>query len=95
MRLHLFIWTNYEQPSEDMGKLGAVYLSSYVLKLAGLDMTPYNRFLLELSETYPSFISWDFMIMREIISPGQKQRMRKILIEKQVLDYEPWLITTA
>lgn len=28
------IWTNYEQPSEDMGKLGAVYLSSYVLKLA-------------------------------------------------------------
>ena len=30
--------TNYDQPSKDMGKLGAVYLSSYVLKLAGLDM---------------------------------------------------------
>ena len=47
------IWTNYEQPSKNMGKLGAVYLSSYVLKLAGLDITPYNRLLLDMSENYP------------------------------------------
>lgn len=47
------IWTNYDQPSADMGKLGAVYLSSYVLKLANLELTPYNRFLLALSEQFP------------------------------------------
>lgn len=47
------IWTNYEQPSQDLGKLGAVYLSSEVLKLAGLEMTPYNRFLLRMAEELP------------------------------------------
>ena len=47
------IWTNYEQPSEEMGKLGAIYLSSYVLKLANLSLTPYNEFLLQLSEKLP------------------------------------------
>lgn len=47
------IWTNYEQPYEDMGQLGAVYLSSKVLELAGLEMTPYNRFLLHMSEVLP------------------------------------------
>lgn len=47
------IWTNYEQPSEDIGRLGAVYLSSYVLEAAGLKLTPYNEFLLELSKKVP------------------------------------------
>ncbi len=47
------IWTNYEQPSRDLGRLGAVYLSSYVLEVAGLELTPYNEFLLELSKKVP------------------------------------------
>ena len=47
------IWTNYDQPSEDMGRLGAIYLSSYVLKRANLSLTPYNEFLLQLSEKLP------------------------------------------
>ncbi len=47
------IWTNYDQPSEDMGRLGAIYLSSYLLKRANLSLTPYNEFLLQLSEKLP------------------------------------------
>ena len=47
------IWTNYEQPSQDLGRLGATYLSSYVLELANLRLTPYNRFLLNLSKELP------------------------------------------
>lgn len=47
------IWTNYEQPAQDMGRLGAVFLSSYVLKLANLELTPFNRFLLEMSAYIP------------------------------------------
>ena len=62
---------------------GAVYLSSYVLKLAGLDMTPYNRFLLELSETYPVLHFLGFYDNEGNYQPGQKQRMRKILIENR------------
>lgn len=47
------IWTNYNQPSQDMGKLGAVFLSSHVLQLANLELTPYNRFLWEMSGQVP------------------------------------------
>jgi len=47
------IWTNYDQPAEDMGRLGAIYLSSCVLKRANLSLTPYNEFLLQLSEKLP------------------------------------------
>lgn len=47
------IWTNYSMPSGDMGRLGAVYLSSEVLRRANLEMTPYNRFLLAMKEELP------------------------------------------
>lgn len=47
------IWTNYEQPSQDLGRLGAVFLSSRMLSAANLQLTPYNRFLLEMSEQVP------------------------------------------
>ena len=47
------IWTNYDQPSRDMGRLSAIYLSSYVLERANLSLTPYNEFLLQLSEKLP------------------------------------------
>ena len=47
------IWTNYSMPSGNMGRLGAVYLSSEVLWRANLEMTPYNRFLLAMKEDLP------------------------------------------
>lgn len=65
------IWTNYQQPARDMGELGAIYLSSYVLDLAGLDMPLYNQFLFRMSQDFPvvhpigcyardgSYYSWD------------------------------------
>ena len=40
-------------PSGNMGRLGAVYLSSEVLWRANLEMTPYNRFLLAMREELP------------------------------------------
>ena len=47
------IWSNYEQPSLDLGRLGAVYLSSYVLKQANLELPLYNKFLYDLSQDVP------------------------------------------
>lgn len=49
----LVIWTNYSQPSQDLGKLGAVYLSSYVLERANLSMSPFQRFLGRMSKKLP------------------------------------------
>lgn len=47
------IWTNYDQPEEDLGKLGAIYLGAYVLDRANLEMTPYDAFRLEFSRELP------------------------------------------
>ncbi len=47
------IWTNYEQPSARIDRLGAVYLSSLVLRLANLKLTPYNRYLLDMAQELP------------------------------------------
>ena len=47
------IWTNYDMPYENVGKLSSLFLSSYVLKAAGLKMTPYNKLLLDLSQKVP------------------------------------------
>lgn len=47
------IWTNYEQPAADLKKLGSIYLSSHVLDCANLEMTPYQRYLLEMSAALP------------------------------------------
>lgn len=46
------IWTNYpsESTEEDMS---ANYFGSYILEQAGLEMTTYNKFLLQLKETLP------------------------------------------
>ena len=47
------IWANYDIPEQTIPHLSANYLSSYVMKVAGVDMPQYNRYLLKLSETLP------------------------------------------
>ena len=47
------IWTNYDIPEEKRGDMGAVSLASYTLKMANLQMTPYDQFMLELTEQLP------------------------------------------
>ncbi len=46
------IWANYDIEEEEKD-MSANYLSSYVLKLAGLNLTGYDRFLLKLQEKVP------------------------------------------
>lgn len=47
------IWTNYGSRAEDKGKTGAIYLAPELLKQAGLEMSPYHKFLLKMQETFP------------------------------------------
>lgn len=47
------IWTNYDQPEEDLGTLGSIYLGAYVLDRANLEMTPYDVFRLNVSRELP------------------------------------------
>lgn len=71
------IWTNYDTPEEETGPLGAIYLSSQVLERAGLELTPYNRFLLKLRDQLPvihilgcydtegTYYSWDQVLAED------------------------------
>lgn len=47
------IWANYDIEEETVERLSANYLSTYVLKVAGVNLTEYNRYLLKLSEKIP------------------------------------------
>ncbi len=48
-----YIWANYDIEEATIERLSVNYLSSYVMKIAGVKMPPYNRYLLKLSETLP------------------------------------------
>lgn len=86
------IWTNYEMKSEDKGSMGAVYLSSEVLKRAGLSMTPFNRFMLKMEEQLPvihplgcydrqgNYYTWEAVA-------GEQSPYRKLISDYQCLVY--------
>ena len=56
-----YIWANYDIPEETVDALSVNYLSSYVLKTAGVELPAFNRYLLKLSETLPVISSVGYM----------------------------------
>lgn len=48
-----YIWANYDIEEKTIDKMSSNYLSSYVLKTAGVKLTEYNKYLLKLYETLP------------------------------------------
>ena len=48
-----YIWANYDIPEQAVDMLSVNYLSSYVLKTAGIQMPAFNSYLLKLSEKLP------------------------------------------
>ncbi len=47
------IWANYDIDEQYIERLSVNYLSSYVLDIAGVQLTDYNEYLIKLSETVP------------------------------------------
>ncbi len=47
------LWANYDISEDDVDKISANYLSSYLLKTAGLSGTVYNDYLLQLYQEIP------------------------------------------
>lgn len=48
-----FIWANYDIEEKEYDMLSSNYLSSLVLKTAGVELTSYNQYLLKLMEQLP------------------------------------------
>lgn len=82
------IWTNYAQPSQDLGRLGAVYLSSYVLKRANLRMSPYQRFLGQMSESLPVIHPIGCCGQDGLYYSWEEARSASCPFQQIVLDYE-------
>ncbi len=82
------IWTNYGQPYQDLGDLGAVYLSSYLLKLAGLRLTPYHQFLLEMAESLPVVHPIGFFAPDGTYYGWPEAESEQCPYQKTVLEYE-------
>lgn len=47
------LWANYDIPEDDIDNISANYLSSYLLKTAGLEGTTYNQYLMDLYQKVP------------------------------------------
>lgn len=52
-KVPFILWANYDIAEDDVKDISANYLSSYLLKTAGLEGTAYNQYLLELYEEIP------------------------------------------
>jgi hypothetical protein len=52
-RVPFVLWANYDIKEDDVDNISANYLSSYLLKTAGLPGTAYNEYLLKLQEELP------------------------------------------
>ena len=48
-----YIWANYDIEEQEIERLSSNYLSSLVLKTAGIKLTEYNKYLLNLSKILP------------------------------------------
>lgn len=48
------IWANYDIPEQEIDRISLNYLSTLVLQVAGLPMSDYNRYLLDLQKKIPS-----------------------------------------
>ena len=55
------IWNNYDQNSTEYPLTSLNYLSSILLESAGLELPPYNRFLLEMQEEIPAINSLGYV----------------------------------
>ena len=47
------LWANYDITEDDVDKISANYLSSYLLQTAGLQETQYNNYLMKLNKEIP------------------------------------------
>ena len=89
------LWTNYEiDESFDIGEyVSCNYLSSFVMKLAGIDLPGYNEFLLKLNEEFPVLSAkividkeGNYMTFNEAMKRSEMVRQYEILQYNDLFD---------
>lgn len=85
-----FIWTNYESESETKEHASLNFLSTMLLKKAGIALPPYNRFLSDLMEEVPAMNARAYYSKRtgRYVHYGKGKAEEELWIEKyRILQY--------
>lgn len=82
------IWANYDIKEEYIDKLSVNYLSSYLLKAAGLPLTEYNKYLLNLSKKLPVVTSIGYIDKDDnYYENGEKTKYSALLENYKKIQY--------
>ncbi|MDF2542876.1 MAG: Phosphoglycerol transferase, alkaline phosphatase superfamily [Herbinix sp.] len=72
-KVPFILWSNFDIPEENIGNISANFLSSYLLKVAGVQGTEYNQYLLDLYEEIPVINAYFYMDRQNRIYPISDQ----------------------
>ncbi len=82
------IWANYDIEDAYIERLSANYLSSYLLKIAGIKTTPYNNYLLALSKELPVINNLGYIDKNgKYYENGEKSGYSKLLQDYNIVQY--------
>lgn len=85
-----FIWTNYETESKNVERTSLNYLSTMLLREAGISLPPYNQFLADLMEEVPAMNVRGYYSNRagRYVRYGKGAREEEIWLERyRILQY--------
>lgn len=85
-----FIWTNYESESKNVERTSLNYLSTMLLREAGISLPPYNQFLADLMEEVPAMNVRGYYSNRagRYVRYGKGAREEEIWLERyRILQY--------
>ncbi len=82
------LWANYDIPEDDVDNISANYLSTYLLKVAGLKDTAYNEYLWQLYQKVPVINGLFYMDEKnDIYSLGEASEYSELVKEYQYVGY--------
>lgn len=82
------IWANYDIQEEENKIMSANYLGSYVLDIAGVEMTQYNQYLLGLQEEVPAFSSYAYCGKDGLLHAyGEDEAYEELFREQNMVQY--------
>ena len=89
-----FVWANYDIEEKEIPLTSLNYLSNYVYEAAGMELPPYNQFLLDTEKIIPavnakgyySISCGDFLSFEEISEKASDEE-KQALSRYEILEY--------
>ena len=78
-----FLWTNYDSEAEDLGIFSANYIGPILLQHAGISLSGYEAYLMDLHDKYPIISTWGITD-----SEGNYYRSRGEIEDPELAEYE-------